>query len=201
MTDEEFLALSVALTGFSEAELRATGMVEDYWRLLRERVPETLLHDVCVHVTADSGPASPPAGCTDAEERSKRRRMAVACAVTEMWYLGVWPGLWPDVYADIAGGNRTDGNRTDGNSTDSATAVTRQQPADADRGTACAPGATGAAASFPNTPVVVSPQAYVESLVWKTFDGHPMGAKPPGYGSWSLRPVSHRTGDEVTWCD
>ncbi|MEV4433047.1 hypothetical protein [Streptomyces sp. NPDC049555] len=39
-----------------------------------------------------------------------------------------------------------------------------------------------------NTEFVVAPEAYVEGLVWRTFHGHPAGAKPPGFGTWSVRP-------------
>ncbi len=40
----------------------------------------------------------------------------------------------------------------------------------------------------PNTAFVVSPEAYVEGLAWRTFHGHPPGAKPPGFGTWSDPP-------------
>lgn len=36
---------------------------------------------------------------------------------------------------------------------------------------------------------MVSPEAYVEGLMWPTIGAHPAGAKAPGYGSWALRPV------------
>lgn len=39
-----------------------------------------------------------------------------------------------------------------------------------------------------NVEFVVSPDAYPEGLVWRTFHGHPAGAKPPGFGTWALRP-------------
>lgn len=39
----------------------------------------------------------------------------------------------------------------------------------------------------------VSGQAYTEGLVWTAIHTHPQGAKPPGFGSWSLPPV---TGDQ-----
>ncbi|GHG52453.1 hypothetical protein [Streptomyces griseocarneus] len=51
-----------------------------------------------------------------------------------------------------------------------------------------------------NTAFVVSPEAYTEGLVWRTFHGHPPGAKPPGHGTWAaappgapVRPVARRT--------
>ncbi|MEU6237124.1 hypothetical protein [Kitasatospora sp. NPDC047058] len=39
-----------------------------------------------------------------------------------------------------------------------------------------------------NEEFVVTPEAYVEGLVWRTFHGHPAGAKPPGFGTWAVPP-------------
>ncbi|MFD7629908.1 hypothetical protein ACFV7Q_28465 [Streptomyces sp. NPDC059851] len=39
-----------------------------------------------------------------------------------------------------------------------------------------------------NEEFVVAPEAYVEGLVWRTFHGHPSGAKPPGFGTWAVPP-------------
>jgi hypothetical protein len=39
-----------------------------------------------------------------------------------------------------------------------------------------------------NIEFVVSPDAYTEGLVWRTFNGHPAGAKAPGFATWALRP-------------
>jgi hypothetical protein len=36
---------------------------------------------------------------------------------------------------------------------------------------------------------VVSPQSYVEQLSYRTAGAHTPGAKPTGYGSWSIPPV------------
>jgi len=35
---------------------------------------------------------------------------------------------------------------------------------------------------------VLSTEAYIEGLVWKAMNAHPMGAKQMGYGSWALPP-------------
>ncbi|MFZ6686856.1 hypothetical protein ACO0K0_03790 [Undibacterium sp. SXout11W] len=35
----------------------------------------------------------------------------------------------------------------------------------------------------------ISPEAYVQSLVWPASETHPPGAKQPGYGSWAVPPV------------
>ncbi len=39
-----------------------------------------------------------------------------------------------------------------------------------------------------NVEFIVSPSAYPEGLVWRTFHGHPGGAKPPGFGTWAVKP-------------
>lgn len=36
---------------------------------------------------------------------------------------------------------------------------------------------------------VVSAQGYREGLVWTAAGAHPMGAKPPGFGSWAEPPT------------
>lgn len=35
---------------------------------------------------------------------------------------------------------------------------------------------------------IISPDAYVNSLVWQAAGSHPGGAKYPGFGSWSMKP-------------
>ncbi|MCU0322112.1 MAG: hypothetical protein MUE72_06805 [Chitinophagaceae bacterium] len=37
---------------------------------------------------------------------------------------------------------------------------------------------------------VISPQTYVQGLIWDVAEAHPPGAKQPGYGSWSIPPLS-----------
>src|SRR5215831_13849236 len=37
---------------------------------------------------------------------------------------------------------------------------------------------------------IISPQSYVQGLIWSTAQTHPPGAKQPGYGSWSTAPAS-----------
>lgn len=52
-----------------------------------------------------------------------------------------------------------------------------------------------------NVAFTVSPEAYTEGLVWRTFHGHAPGAKPPGFGTWAdpppgaapLQDTGHRT--------
>lgn len=37
---------------------------------------------------------------------------------------------------------------------------------------------------------VVSAQSYIEGLVWNVAETHPPGAKQPGFGSWSIAPLT-----------
>ncbi|WP_052434022.1 hypothetical protein [Streptacidiphilus melanogenes] len=39
-----------------------------------------------------------------------------------------------------------------------------------------------------NDAFTVAPEAYVQGLVWRTFHGHPQGAKAPGFGTWAAPP-------------
>jgi hypothetical protein len=39
-----------------------------------------------------------------------------------------------------------------------------------------------------NGSFIAAPQAYPEGLVWRTFGGHPSGAKAPGFGTWAAPP-------------
>ncbi|WP_017594189.1 hypothetical protein [Nocardiopsis potens] len=39
-----------------------------------------------------------------------------------------------------------------------------------------------------NTEFMAAPAAYTEGLVWRTFHGHPAGAKAPGFGTWAAKP-------------
>ncbi len=39
-----------------------------------------------------------------------------------------------------------------------------------------------------NTEFMASAGSYPEGLVWRTFNGHPGGAKPPGYATWAMKP-------------
>lgn len=41
---------------------------------------------------------------------------------------------------------------------------------------------------------VISAAAYQEGLVWDAIGAHPMGAKQPGFGTWSHPPLSAETG-------
>lgn len=45
-------------------------------------------------------------------------------------------------------------------------------------------------ASPRDVPRVISADAYAAGLVWTAAGAHPMGAKPPGYGSWANPPAS-----------
>jgi len=46
-----------------------------------------------------------------------------------------------------------------------------------------------------NVEFVVSPDAYTEGLVWRTFNGHASGAKAPGFATWALKPPSPPRGE------
>jgi len=46
-------------------------------------------------------------------------------------------------------------------------------------------------ARYQDVQFVVSRNAYIQGLVWQALGSHPMGAKQPGYGTWSDKPVDN----------
>jgi hypothetical protein len=86
-SDETFLAVSAALTGFDVAELRATGMVDTYRDLVSEQAGEQLLGRLAADVAAGPGAGDLLAGGEDTAGTAELAR-AIAC----VWYLGIWPG-------------------------------------------------------------------------------------------------------------
>lgn len=170
-----FIRLSVELTGFNEFELTATGMVEAYYRTAVDRVSKQVVEDLCQRFHGLGIGSAGEARSAPALTNQERLLLSgVACAVAEMWYLGFWPGLSRDAYAALLA-------RVGG-------------PCDAEpsmqemsSNAVCDVGPTDSVIA-PNEVFAVSAEAYVQGLVWKCFDGHPMGARPPGFGSWSLPP-------------
>jgi hypothetical protein len=49
----------------------------------------------------------------------------------------------------------------------------------------------------PNEEFIPEPSSYVEGLVWRSFNGHPAGAKPPGHGTWAYEPEPVPTAEEI----
>lgn len=39
---------------------------------------------------------------------------------------------------------------------------------------------------------VISPQSYAQGLIWSAAKTHPAGAKQPGFGSWSIKPLNEK---------
>ena len=40
---------------------------------------------------------------------------------------------------------------------------------------------------------IVSTEAYMQSLIWRTAETHPAGARQPGYGSWAEKPIENKS--------
>ncbi|TQF01364.1 hypothetical protein E6W39_02820 [Kitasatospora acidiphila] len=133
---EQFVALSVALTGFDTFELRGTGMAARYLHAVVEEVGEQAYRDFRAALEEVG---------LDPERLQGEADQDLARAIAHLWYLGVWPPLAAAVHAEL-----------------------RRQGA--------------------NTAFTVAPEAYVEGLVWRTFHGHPQGAKAPGFGTWATPP-------------
>ena len=135
-----FAALSAALTGFREADLWGTGMVETYLDELFATVG-----DAVVARLLTAGDEALRTGELEALVMDDPDLGPVARNVILLWYLGQWnalPGEWRNRHG----------------------------------------------ASPLDSPRVISADAYAAGLVWRAIGAHPMGADPPGYGSWADPP-------------
>jgi hypothetical protein len=145
---QRFVALSVALTGYDEAELWGTGMVHTYldfaWRAVGSRVLGELL-SAWANVEELAREGEPEDALLHELVLGPATTGPVARNLAILWYLGEWDQL-PADWRDVHGADAVD--------------------------------ASG----------IVSPEAYVQGLVWDAIGTHPQGAKAPGYGSWALPP-------------
>ncbi|KQX50761.1 hypothetical protein ASE09_11965 [Streptomyces sp. Root66D1] len=94
-TKDEFVELSVELTGFDTRELRATGMVDAYRDVLRTHATAEE-YERLVAAAAEGAFASEPVGESAGESPGDPVPPDVAElaeAITRLWYTGVWPGL------------------------------------------------------------------------------------------------------------
>lgn len=90
-----FVALSAELTGFSAAELWATGMVEPYRTAVRERVGGEQLDELAAAVSCTAASGGTPVRPAD------EALGELAVAVAYLWYTGSWPGLPEPVRARL----------------------------------------------------------------------------------------------------
>ena len=175
-----FVALSAALTGYDEAELWGTGMVETYlgftWRAAGSRVVGKLLSvwsDIEADVAraeAESQVAVAAGGEQDGSNAHENN--------------GDHAALDRHTPLEIAIRSRIMLNPTLGPIGRNLVVLWylgqwNQLPADwRDVHGANAMDMTG----------YVSAEAYTQGLVWEAIGTHPQGAKMPGYGSWALPP-------------
>lgn len=183
----EFLALSVALTGFSEFELNATGMARTYLEVAREAAGGGAVEDLLdrFHRIQATGAAG------DDLDRALRdgilslpRPGALARTLVKLWYLGQWESL-PDEPVLQAAVHR---HLYHGRQMHHARAM---QLVAAALATAPQGGAAGSPAGSQgngNTTRVISGEAYLQGLAWPAMGTHPMGGKQQGYGAWADPP-------------
>jgi hypothetical protein len=97
---EDFLALSVDLTAFSETDLRGTGLASKYLAKVRAACSDAVVAELfAAHQAARVEAAGDPTGL----DRALRHGIfsddclgAVARNVIKLWYAGMWYGLPPD---------------------------------------------------------------------------------------------------------
>jgi hypothetical protein len=102
---ESFLAMSVALTGFSEYDLSGTGLAERYCDVASEIVGKPLLVEMVeafANIAADSG--GDPAKLTEALRNrlfADPKLGPVSGNLVKLWYSGYWyqlPAPWRQIY-------------------------------------------------------------------------------------------------------
>jgi hypothetical protein len=140
---EKFSQLSVALTGFSSAELQATGLLRAYF----DELALVLGHAIRQKYFGSS--LDPTALLADQVWGPITRNLI------RMWYIGQWKKL-PEGWE-------------------------RSKPFSADD-------SSGFDEFGRNVDRIISPRAYTEGLAWKAVGVNPMGAKEPGFASWTEPP-------------
>lgn len=97
---EAFLAVSAVLTGYTRAELHATGCAADYWHQFRQVPPKALLDDfLAPGPELEAGLAAEPEAT---EQKVRDVYLAseslgpLARALIQLWYLGQWVPLPPE---------------------------------------------------------------------------------------------------------
>jgi hypothetical protein len=144
----KFSQLSVVLTGFSEAELLASGMMHVYY----DELGLVLGHDIRQKYFA--GDLDPVILLSDPVWGPLTRNLI------RMWYIGQWKRL-PDGW----GHKYFHQNKF---FSDDELKGFDEFARNVDR--------------------IISPRAYTEGLAWKAAGVNPMGAKEPGFKSWTEKP-------------
>ena len=105
----QFLSLSVALTGYNEAELHATGMVETYYDVMTSTLGGALVGELLsawaqVVEWAD-GDETDVDVLVQQHILADDKLAAMAKNLVTLWYLGQWnqmPGAWRSQYGATA---------------------------------------------------------------------------------------------------
>jgi len=148
-TEDRFIAVSAALTGFDAVELTGTGMTALYLKTIEQWVGTTIAAELFAFGTDPL----PDDYVVRTRILADARLGPVARNVIELWYNATWSPLPVAWYQANAPAIPT------------------------------LPDLANLPAAY-----VVSPDAYVESLVWTAANTHPMGAKQPGFGTWADPP-------------
>ncbi len=97
---DAFTAISAVLTGYSKAELHATGCGEDYWHQFRQVTPEPILREFLSHAVALEKTFAKDLEAGASEVRriylSSDRLGPLARSLIQLWYLGQWVPLSQD---------------------------------------------------------------------------------------------------------
>lgn len=104
---DQFIALSSILTGYDEAELHATGCVDEYWSLFARILPEPMKRDFL-----EPAPTILELRDRDPERFDRTVRTyylsrtqfgAPSRSLIQLWFLGQWtplPQIWREEFGD-----------------------------------------------------------------------------------------------------
>jgi hypothetical protein len=108
---EQFLNLSVVLTGFNKIELQAAGVGREYLNLLIEMVGETLCFDLWAEIQAIYAKHAGDPARLEREVHERVLKSAIygppARNIILLWYNAIWYQLPPD-WTTLHGANALD---------------------------------------------------------------------------------------------
>jgi hypothetical protein len=94
---DAFFAISALLTGYTRAELHATGCGEEYWQQFRQVTPARILREFLSHRPALEKALSKDPKTVASDVRriymSSDRLGPLARSLIQLWYLGQWVPL------------------------------------------------------------------------------------------------------------
>lgn len=108
---EDFVAISVVMTGYSRAELYGTGCAADYWHQFGQVTPDLILAEFLTGAQVLEQMLAKDPAAVDQQIRSRylssEKLGPLARSLVQLWYLGQWVPL-PQAWRRSFGASRFD---------------------------------------------------------------------------------------------